>query len=69
MIARLEAAFAEDQPSLLDEAEAVLRGLPTDPEVLLLAALTALVVRRSYDKVKALFGDDLDAALPGPAGE
>ncbi len=46
MIARLEAAFAEDQPSLLDEAEAALRALPTDPEVLLLAALAALVVRR-----------------------
>ncbi len=46
MVARLEAAFAEDQPSLLDEAEAALRALPTDPEVLLLAALAALVVRR-----------------------
>jgi hypothetical protein len=42
----LETAFAEDQPSLLNEAEAAISALPTDPEVLLLAALAALVVRR-----------------------
>ena len=42
----METAIAENQPSLLNEAEAALRVLPTDPEVLLLAALAALVVRR-----------------------